>query len=316
LKSSFRLLLIATIWSFLSIYSQKLFAQFYDQIVPGSSIKFKMVSIPAGVFTMGSAAFEKGRDDDEGPQKKIELNAFWMAEHEVTFAEWDAFFKNMDVPQTKAIAVDAVSRPTAQYIDLTWGMGRDPKHPTNSMSQAAGIMYCKWLYNTTGVFYRLPTEAEWEYACRAGKASDPENLKEYAYYKDNSASKYHKVAQLKPNAWGLYDMLGNVSEWTLDHYNENYLKNLADNANNPMAPASTAKYPKTLRGGGYSDKASDLRVAARLPSDPMWNRRDPQIPRSKWWITDAPFTGFRIIRPLQQPTTEEANNFYKQYLGK
>ncbi len=147
-----------------------------------------------------------------------------MAEHEVTFAEWDAFFKSVDVPQTKAIAVDAVSRPTAQYIDLTWGMGRDGKQPTNSMSQAATIMYCKWLYTKTGIFYRLPTEAEWEYACRAGTTTaysfdnSPQRLKEYAYFKDNSGNKFQKVGQLKPNAWGLYDMLGNLSEWTLDQY--------------------------------------------------------------------------------------------------
>src|SRR5690349_18122963 len=117
-----------------------------------------MVPVPAGSFMIGSPDDEKNRDTDEGPQKKVQLSAFWMAEHEVTFAEWDAFFKNLDVPQTKAIAVDAVSRPTAQYIDLTWGMGRDANQPANSMSQQAGIMYCKGLYNPTGIFFRLPTE--------------------------------------------------------------------------------------------------------------------------------------------------------------
>ncbi|HEY9049492.1 MAG TPA: SUMF1/EgtB/PvdO family nonheme iron enzyme, partial [Ohtaekwangia sp.] len=179
----------------------------YEQTIPGTSVTFKMVAIPAGSFTIGSAPSDSRKEQDETPQKKVELSPFWMEEHEVTFAEWDAFFKNMDIPQTKAIAVDAVSRPTAQYIDLTWGMGRDAKQPANSMSQQAGIMYCKWLYEQTGIFYRLPTEAEWEYACRAGNSAvvsnDPNSLQEYGFFKNNSGSKYHKVMQLKPNAFGL-----------------------------------------------------------------------------------------------------------------
>src|SRR5687767_13091238 len=190
----------------------------YDETIPGTSVKFKMVAIPAGTFTIGSPASEKGREEDEGPQKKVQLSSFWIAEHEVTFEEWDTFFKNIDVPQTKAIAVDAISRPTAQYIDLTWGMGRDAKNPANSMSQQAAIMYCKWLYEKTQVFYRLPTEAEWEYACKAGSVAllDIKTLKTYGYFKENSNNKFQKVKQLKPNAWGIYDMLGNLSEWTLD----------------------------------------------------------------------------------------------------
>ena len=196
----------------------------YEQRIPKTEIAFKMLPIPAGTFTMGSPATEAGRDEDEGPQKKVDLSAFWMGVDEVTFAEWDAFFKNMDVPQTKAIEVDAVSRPTAQYIDLTWGMGRDGKQPTNSMSQTAAIMYCKWLYTQTGIFYRLPTEAEWEYACRAGTTTaypfgnSAAELAAYGYFKDNSDGKFHKVGQLKANPWGLHDMLGNLSEWTLDQY--------------------------------------------------------------------------------------------------
>ena len=88
--------------------------QSYEQAIPQTAVTFKMVAIPAGSFLIGSPFSETARDDDEGPQKTVKVDAFWMGEHEVTFAEWDAFFKNMDVPQTKAIAVDAVSRPTAQ----------------------------------------------------------------------------------------------------------------------------------------------------------------------------------------------------------
>jgi len=242
-----------------------------------------------------------------------------MSAYEVTFDEWDAFFKNMDVPQTKAIAVDAVSRPTAQYIDLTWGMGREGKQPTNSMSQAAAIMYCKWLYNQTGVFYRLPTEAEWEYACRAGTSTaypfgnDPAALAEYGFFKNNSGAKFHRVGQLKANAWGLYDMLGNLSEWTLDQYDPAQYQKLADNAKNPLT-APGPRYPRVVRGGSYTDEAKDCRCANRVSSLADWNKRDPQIPKSRWWLTDGMTVGFRLVRPNQQPSKEEIEKFFAQYL--
>lgn len=291
----------------------------YEQSIPNTAVRFRMVAIPAGSFLMGSPFSETGREEDEGPQKQVKIGAFWMGEHEVTFAEWDAFFKNMDVPQTKAIAVDAVSRPTAQYIDLTWGMGRDDRQPTNSMSQSAAIMYCKWLYNQTGVFYRLPTEAEWEYACRAGSPTaypygdDQSKLKEYAYNKDNSGGKFHKVAQLKPNAWGLYDMLGNLSEWTLDQYDPQAYHQLADGADNPLTPPGS-RYPRVVRGGSYLTDAAACRCANRISSLADWNKRDPQIPKSRWWLTDGMTIGFRIVRPLNPPSKDEIEKFYAQYL--
>lgn len=285
----------------------------YEQTIAGTAVKFKMVAIPAGSFTIGSPASEKGRDADEGPQKKVTLSAFWMGEREVTFGEWDTFFKNMDVPQTKNISVDAVSRPTAQYIDLTWGMGRDARQPTNSMSQQAAIMYCKWLYEKTGVFYRLPTEAEWEYACRAGSSPDLKNLAAIGYFKDNSQGKFHKTGELKPNAWGLYDMLGNVSEWTLDQYDPAAYQKLASGAKDPVVPPAT-KYPKVVKGGSYMDESVELRCANRIASDASWNVRDPQIPKSKWWLTDGMFVGFRIVRPGQQPSKEEIEKFFNSYL--
>ena len=268
---------------------------------------------------IGSPANEKDRDADEGPQKKVAVSAFWMGEHEVTFAEWDTFFKNMEIVQAKNITVDAVSRPTAQYIDLTWGMGRDANHPTNSMSQQAAIMYCKWLYEKTAIFYRLPTEAEWEYACRAGSTStfpfgkDPKMLSKYGYSLENSQEKFHKVGELKPNAWGLYDMLGNLSEWTLDQYDPATYQKLPANAKDPLTPPAS-KYPKVVRGGSYLDEAKELRCANRIASEAAWNQRDPQMPKSKWWLTDGMFVGFRIVRPAQQPTAEEIQKFFATYL--
>lgn len=288
----------------------------YEQNIPGTKVNFKMVAIPAGSFNMGSPKSEQGRRVDEGPVTKVKLDAFWMGEHEVTYDEY-VFFLNEDVDPGPL--PDGITRPSPPYVDFTLGMGKAGGYPANSMTPYGALMYCKWLYNKTGIFYRLPSEAEWEYACRAGSeksfpfGDDEKQLKDYGWYVANSDNKYHLVKQLKPNAWGLYDMQGNVAEWTLDQYDETYFDKLKANAVNPVIQVKT-KYPVTLRGGYFSDKPSDLRCAARLPSTPKWNARDPQIPKSKWWLADAPFVGFRIVRPYKQPTPTEVNQFFAQYL--
>src|SRR5262245_16150703 len=130
----------------------------YDQSIPGSSLKFKMVPIKGGSFTMGSPGNEPGRDADEGPQKKFTISPFWMGAYEVTHDEFDIFFKDANTSQN--INADAITRPSPQYVDLSWDMGREGGFPVNSMQQRTAVMYCKWLYNKTGIFYRLPTEAE------------------------------------------------------------------------------------------------------------------------------------------------------------
>ena len=287
----------------------------YDQTIPGSSISIRLKPIGPGKFTMGSPPGDKAREPDETPQKVIEVSAFWMGATEVTFAQWDAFFKDNALLQNKN--VDGVTRPTPQYIDLTWGMGRDGKQPSNSLSHQAAMMYCKWLYSKTGNFFRLPTEAEWEYACRAGSTNllpfgnDPKSLKDYGYFKDNSEGKFHNVGEKKPNAWGLYDLLGNLSEWTMDQYDAGYFQK--SSPKDPLNPPA-AKYPKVLKGGSYQDEARELRCANRIPSQSSWNQRDPQMPKSRWWLTDAAFTGFRVVRPFHQPTREEIEKFYSLYL--
>ncbi len=138
----------------------------YEQPIPGSTYKTRMVPIQGGSFIMGSSDKEKNRKADEGPQRKVAISPFWIGAYEVTRDEFDAFFK--DETTSENSEVDAITRPSPQYIDLSWGMGKEGGYPANSMQQLTALMYCKWLYNKTGVFYRLPTEAEWEYACRAG----------------------------------------------------------------------------------------------------------------------------------------------------
>ncbi len=281
----------------------------YMQKIPGSSVMFSMVALPGGSFTLGSKSILA--DKDESPTVEIQLAPFWIGEHEVTFAEWDAYFKDSSIPQVKNM--DGITRATPQYIDLTWGMGREPDHPVNSLSQQAALMYCRWLYAKTGVFFRLPTEAEWEYACKAGepRLPDPSVLGEYGWYADNSNTKFQLVKQKKPNAWGLYDMLGNLSEWTLDQYDPEGYARLT--RNDPQV-APSARYPKSVRGGSFQDAANQLRCSNRIPSDPLWNKRDPQVPKSRWWMTDGMFVGFRVVRPARQPSPEEIEQFFTRYL--
>jgi formylglycine-generating enzyme required for sulfatase activity len=289
----------------------------YEQKIPGSPLVYTMVPVKGGSFLMGSPPAEKNRRSDEGPQKQITISPFWMGAFEVTHDQFGIFFKNESLSQGSK--VDAVTRPTPQYIDLSWNMGRDGGFPVNSMSVDGALMFCRWLYQQTGIFYRLPTEAEWEYACRAGTKTayffgdDPAKLKEFAWYAANSNKKYQKTGQKKPNPWGLYDMLGNISEWTMDQYSDKYF-DTAKNKDPRIQPAS--RYPRSIRGGSYMDDVSLLRSAARNHSAPAWNKRDPQVPKSRWWLTDGMFVGFRIVRPLQQPTKEEAEKFYTLYLGK
>jgi formylglycine-generating enzyme required for sulfatase activity len=290
----------------------------YDQPIPGFTVKFTMAPIPGGSFTIGSAAKDKMKEEDETPQRTITLSPFWMGVYEVTFDEFNLFFNDPSFSQN--IVTDAITRPSSPYIDMTLGMGKEGGFPANSMQQYGALMYCKWLYKKTGIFFRLPTEAEWEYACRAGSTTvypfgdDAAKVGEYAWYAGNSEDRYHKVGQKKPNAWGLYDMLGNVGEWVLDQYQPDYYNTLADKSVDPVR-LPDAKYPRTVKGGAYNSEAKNLRSADRLMSDKVWNRRDPQIPKSKWWNADAPFVGFRIVRPLKQPTGEEVENFFQTYLG-
>ncbi|MDB4356755.1 formylglycine-generating enzyme family protein [bacterium] len=317
----------------------------YTETAPlsGDAATFEMIPIKGGEFTIGSPDTEASRADDEGPQKKITIEPFWMAKTETTWALYQRFMENgqsrnkdgslnldgdiysPEPPmQSSPETIDAISQPTPPYMpmhfDMADSVGYGKDLPAIGMTQHAASKFCEWLTAQTGHYYRLPTEAEWEYACRAGTTTaysfgdDASKLGEYAWFIDNSDYTYHPVAQKKPNPWGLYDMHGNVTEWTLNAHIGDYAA-IEDGAKNPLS-LSPARYPRITRGGHWDTEAQDLRSAARTQSNKNWKVTDPQQPKSVWYHTDTPWLGFRIIRPLKVPSVEEMHLLWNTGPGK
>ncbi len=308
----------------------------YAFAVPGTDAKMEMVPIPGGTFLMGSPDTEAKRGKDEGPQVEVQIEPFWMGKYEVTWDQYDAFadlyheLKERETPPEIPAdrQADAISFPTPLFpqeaVPIVTRMGREGGYPAASMTQLAAKQYTKWLSKKTGHFYRLATEAEWEYACRAGTTTayhfgdNPDDLDDYAWYFDNSEldnfeGAYRKVGLKKPNAWGLYDMHGNVAEWVLDQYDPEHYASLGKG---PVTWQQALKwpveeFPRSVRGGGWDSEAEDLRSAARQGSEFNWSLRDPQLPKSLWWHTESFWVGFRIVRPLHEPSEEEKLKYWE-----
>ena len=322
----------------------------YTERIPGTAITFEMIPIPGGDFFLGSLAEEVGRNADEGPRVRVRVRPFWIAKCEVSWQEYRAFmelysaFKGLDALRSElarkgeltgkakslealqkfleqeSMEIDAVTCPTPLYDpDTTYMAGDGPQQPAVTMTQFAAKQYTKWLSGITGKQYRLPTEAEWEYAARGGTQtpfsfSDAEDLDTFAWHGGNSQDLTHAVGTKKQNPWGLHDMHGNVAEWVLDEYNEAHYEQISWTDNVPyikrrvkIVVASkavcwpTRLFPRVIRGGSYFDEPEQCRSAARHKSeDSEWNLSDPNLPKSPWWFTEYESTGvgFRILRPL------------------
>jgi len=292
--------------------------------IPGTEIEFSMAFMPAATVRVGSSIEESGRDEDEGPQRQVQLAPFWMGVHEVTHDEYEIFrFRGLDdhVAGSSDFEFDAdgVSRPTPPYEDPAHGLGREG-HPAVGMTRRAALYYARWLSEKTGRLYRLPTEAEWEYACRAGAeapfgfGADSAAAGDYGWVSGNSDGIHHPVGSLQPNAWGLADMHGNVAEWVLDTYAADAYAGLPEDtaALGPVA-GDPPRGRGLVRGGGYDDPP--VRCADRLPELAAWKRRDPQIPKSPWWNTDSPHVGFRLARPHATLTLPEIHAYWDELLG-
>ena len=303
----------------------------YKMKITGSDISFEMIPIPGGKFQMGSPSTEKDRRNDEGPQFKVTIEPFWIGKHEVTWAEYklymklDKVFKAFESKGVRKVADvqgnDTITAPSSLYDpSFTFEAGEAPNEPAATMSQFAAKQYTKWLSLISNDFFRLPTESEWEYACRAGTntrfyfGDDESELADHAWYYENSDELRHPVGQLKPNPWGLHDMYGNVAEWVLDQYIENHYQSLQGKSLTAMDAWAKPKkvFPRVLRGGSWELEAEDCRSAARMASNEEWKDEDPNYPQSPWWYTTSPGlgTGFRIIRPLEVPSDRKSKELF------
>ena len=211
------------------------------------------VYVPAGCFQMGSPLSEAKRFDDEGPQHEVCLDGFWLGQTEVTNAQYRLFKKDHDSGSDKGNSLNSDTQPV---VRVSWN---------NAVS------YCQWLGEQTGRDSRLSTEAEWEYACRAGTETPryAVDLDAIAWYSANSGDRLQKVGQKLPNAWGLYDMLGNVYEWVQDRYSADYYSKSPKR--DPRGPDAGAV--RVFRGGSWARPVRSVRVAYRLWDVPGYRYR-------------------------------------------
>lgn len=272
----------------------------------GTVVTFEMIAVAGGTFVMGSPDSEKGRKKDESPQHKVTVGPFWISKTELTWEEYEAFgypYRPKASPWMEKY-VDGETCPTDPWGDPYRGFGRDKKAVVG-VSWYGAMVYARWLSRRTGKMYRLPTAAEWEYACRAGSngmfcfGDDPSKLGEYAWYTDNAENSTHNVGTKKPNAWGIYDMHGNVAEWCLDWYGSKSYGSVPSGEwpKDPQGPETGKNH--LIRGGSWKSDAGQVRSARRDRSSNWWLTMDPQEPKSHWWFVPADFLGFRLVRPLR-----------------
>lgn len=297
----------------------------FTEKIPNTSVSFKMIAVKGGSFKMGSPDKEPFHQKDEGPVRNVAISPFFMGEVEVSWNEYWTFFTatmaegRLDpskVIEENAKKTDAISGPTPPFgiPDQGWGKG---ERPAITMTHYAAQIYCQWLSKVTGKHYRLPTEAEWEYACRAGSESpyffagnpkkfsekgfssrifgvDTVQINRYVVYSQNSKNKTQEPGFVKANPFGLKNMLGNVMEFCSDKYSETAYSETGKDVKDPQGPETGAEY--VVRGGDYLSDAESLRCATRNHTKTYdWLKTDPQQPKSIWWYSDIKGIGFRVV---------------------
>lgn len=298
----------------------------FIETIPGTAASISMIAVPGGEFTIGSPDDEPFREDNEGPQRRVRISPFFMGEVEVTWDQFWAFYsETMSEGRTPPAVIyannsrddiDAVSGPTPPFglPDQGWGMG---SRPAITMTHYSAQTFCQWLSLKTGKKYRLPTEAEWEYAARGGTQTpyffegNPRKLSNKGFLKDifepdttgidshviyvnNSDNRSQEPSETRPNPFGLKNMLGNVMEYCEDWYADDSYESITDGELDPRGPSEGTEH--VVRGGHYNSDAADLRSAARSHTEhDDWLKTDPQNPKSIWWYSDVKGIGFRVV---------------------
>ncbi|MES2304518.1 MAG: SUMF1/EgtB/PvdO family nonheme iron enzyme [Gemmatimonadota bacterium] len=237
----------------------------YTDTIPGALLSFVMLPVPAGTITMNTAT---------GPVK-INVPAFWMAKTEITWDIYDIFAFRLDVAREERPKIDISARPSRPYGAPDKGYGH-AGFPAIGMTATAAEAFARWISQKTGHTYRIATDAEWTHAAELAFGTAPlskQRLDATAWTRENAEGQTHAVGQKLNDRIGVEDLFGNVAEWV-----------------------TTADSSFAVRGGSYRDPAAQITTASSVRQDPTWNQTDPQIPKSRWWLSDAPFTGIRLVR--------------------
>ncbi len=244
----------------------------YTETIPEILVEIEMVPVPGGSVTVESP---------EGPSEES-VDPFWIAATEVRWDSYDPYRLDEDLEGIEATEADAISLPSKPYGfgNKIPGFGQEG-HPAMAVTRKAAQEYARWLSAKTGHTYRLPTPAEWKHACRLGHGSreewSEEQLSKWAWYAANAGGDAHPAGSRTPSELGVYDQLGNAAEHVRPWSDE-------------------AEHPPEVWGGSYRHEADETHCSARRQKTPAWQQSDPQLPKSQWWLSDAPFVGFRLVR--------------------
>jgi formylglycine-generating enzyme required for sulfatase activity len=258
-----------------------------DPEIKGLDRAIELVQIPAGKIVLKRP---------DGKVQEHAIKSIWMAKHETRWDEYNVFWRGLDMAEDQWLSFTRDvgwreyhsgqwERPGPPYMAPSTvnkrGEWVDPGiagYPASCITFPSAVKYCTWLSKLTGKKFRLPTEAEWEYACRANGPEvkpDAKSLGEVAWFAGNSDDQPHAVGKKRPNPWGLYDMLGNVGEYVIR------------DPNDAMG---------LIAGGTWSDPAKDVHSGAREPYSPKWQQNDPFDPKGRSWFEyDLHRIGFRVV---------------------